>query len=419
MTEALRAILRRTPRGTPMNRPESAVVARSSSPLQRVEIPRLPVYSPAVLSGRGACAVPSVLDGRDFVLTTSGRAAIFLALRALRIGPGCAVLVPTYHCPTMVSPVVQVGARPVFYGIDDDGLPRLASIDLAREAPVQAMLAAHWFGLPLNLSKVAAWCRERSIALIEDCAHAFFGERDGRAVGSAGTFSIASLTKFFPVPEGGCLIGDRQRLAAVRLRRAGAGVEVRRVLDVIEAAARYGRLGWSNPPWRALFALKSRLQTARRGREAVAAAAPRATSDAPEPLDETACLRRPARVVEWIVRRAERQTQVESRRRNYALLAEQLGGLRGARPLRPELPCGACPYVFPFDVDDPEPVYAGLRAAGVPVFRWDQRWPGTPAADDDAGNRWATHVLQLGCHQDISPAEIEQMAAITRSLLGA
>jgi hypothetical protein len=111
-------------------------------------------------------------------------------------------------------------------------------------------------------------------------------------------------------------------------------------------------------------------------------------------------------------------TQVESRRRNYASLAERLSGLRGGRPLRPELPRGACPYVFPFDVDDPEPVYAGLRAAGVPVFRWDQRWPGTPTAADDAGNRWATHVLQLGCHQDISPSQIEQLAAITRRLLG-
>jgi hypothetical protein len=405
--------------GTSMNRSEGVLVARSTDPLPRLEIPRLPVFSPAAVSGLSAGSVPSVLDGRDFVLTTSGRAAIFLALRALHIGPGCSVLVPSYHCPTMVSPVVQVGAQPVFYGIDDEGLPRLAAIDLARAAPARAMLAAHWFGLPLDLTRVSAWCQERGIALIEDCAHAFFGERDGHVVGGVGTFSIASLTKFFPVPEGGCLVGDRQMLAAVRLRPAGAGVELRRVLDVIEIASRYGRLGWSGPAWHTLFALKAGLQSLRRGRDAVAATASSAATDAPEPLDEAARLRRPARVVEWIVQRADRQTQVEARRRNYASLAARLGGLRGGRPLRPELPRSACPYVFPFDVDDAEPVYAGLRAAGVPVFRWDRRWPGTPTAADDAGSRWATHVLQLGCHQDISPSEIEQMAAITRELLGA
>lgn len=399
-----------------MNRSPGEAGAQPIKPVSPVEIPRLPAFLPAAVNRHATATVPSVLDGRDFLLTTSGRAAIYLALRALGVGSGGAVLVPTYHCPTMVSPVVALGAQPVFYGIDAEGLPRLDTVDSAQRPTIRAMLVAHWFGLPLDLTDVAAWCQKRGIALVEDCAHAFFGEVNGRPLGTAGTFAVASLTKFFPVPEGGCLIGSSDSMQAIHLKRAGGVNELRRIFDVIEVGAKYGGLGWSGPIWRALIALKARARPMKSA-EAMMASAPGERAFSPEPLDEAACRRRPARVVDWIVRRTGSDSQVAARRRNYEALASQLSGLRGGRPLRPDLPAGACPYVFPFFANHPEPAYRTLRAAGVPVFRWDYRWPGTPLMAEDAGHQWADHVLQLGCHQDISPSQIERMAALTQTLM--
>jgi dTDP-4-amino-4,6-dideoxygalactose transaminase len=108
---------------------------------------------------------------------------------------------------------------------------------------------------------------------------------------------------------------------------------------------------------------------------------------------------------------------VEDRRRNYADLARRLSGIRGARSLLPSLPEGATPYVFPLYVNDPAASYQRLRSAGIPIFRWDEVWPGTPVLDGDRGLDWADRVFQLGCHQDLSPPDIEAIARTVREII--
>jgi dTDP-4-amino-4,6-dideoxygalactose transaminase len=377
-----------------------------------LHVPRLPVFGWGTLASPDTGEwVPSVIDDRAHILTTSGRAAILLGLQALGVGPGDRVLMPTYHCPTMIAPVIQLGAHPVFYPIGEDGMPRLDQAG-GEVVGAKALLAAHWFGLPMRFAGIAAWCRQRGIGFIEDCAHAFYGEVDGAPIGRSGDLCIASLPKFLPVPEGGCLAGRPELLAKVQLAPCGAGIQLRRALDVFELGARYGTLGFLGKALGAAFALKTRLRT--QGAATTAAAAEELPVDVAERLDMPTCLRRPASVTGWIVRHADRRSPIGARRANYRRLASLLSGLRGARPLRPELGKGAVPYVFPLLVDDPEVAYQQLRAAAVPVFRWDRIWPGTPQASDDAGVHWARHVLQLGCHQDLAEDDLGTMAELVR-----
>jgi dTDP-4-amino-4,6-dideoxygalactose transaminase len=108
---------------------------------------------------------------------------------------------------------------------------------------------------------------------------------------------------------------------------------------------------------------------------------------------------------------------VERRRRNYAVLAARLLKIEGARALFPELPQGATPYVFPLYVEDPAASYQRLRSEGIPIFRWDEIWPGTPAIDGDHGLDWAQRVYQLGCHQDLSSSDVEAIAATVRACI--
>jgi dTDP-4-amino-4,6-dideoxygalactose transaminase len=111
---------------------------------------------------------------------------------------------------------------------------------------------------------------------------------------------------------------------------------------------------------------------------------------------------------------------VQARRTNYTALANGLLGAAGARLLSPQLPTAAAPYVCPLWVDDParaDLVYAQLRQAGLPVFRWDQIWPGTPVAEHDTGPRWSRQVIQLLCHQSLGAADTARMVQTTRHLL--
>ncbi len=382
-------------------------------------LPKLPVADwDAVLSG-GRAPVPSVSELPHVHLTTSGRAAIFLALQALRIGAGDRVLVPTYHCPTMVSPVVALGANAIFFPIGDDGAPLRSWFDEANLTGVRAMLAAHYFGLPRDLSPARALCDRLGIALIEDCAHAFFGNTPGLPIGATGDFVTASLTKFFPVEEGGCIASTRRAIPDHLLRPRDRAASVRKLFDTVETAAKYGRFRPLTPLLRWAFAAKDRLR-GRRTSHTDAEMQPGshiAASTATPVLDVDLAQQRPAPVVRWIERHADRARIVDGRRRNYLLLAELLGTVRGGRAVTPDLPEGAVPYVFPFWVDHPERCYQPIRRSGVPVFCWDVLWPGVPTIPGDVGLTWSPHVLQIGCHQDLREEDIHAIADRVRTLV--
>jgi len=92
--------------------------------------------------------------------------------------------------------------------------------------------------------------------------------------------------------------------------------------------------------------------------------------------------------------------------------------LPGAHALMPSLPDACAPYVFPLWVDEPEHTYQRVRAAGIPVFRWDELWPSTPTLVGDSGFQWSMHVFQIGCHQDLRPTDIARMADALHAIFG-
>jgi dTDP-4-amino-4,6-dideoxygalactose transaminase len=384
-----------------------------------LQVPKLPVADWDALIGRASSAVPAITDLPHVLLTTSGRAAIGLALEELGIGAGDQVLVPTYHCPTMVSPVVAAGARPVFYAIDAMGLPAIEALERLDLQRIKAMIAVHYFGIPRCLGAARALCDRLGIALIEDCAHAFFGSVGGVGVGTTGDFAVASLTKFLPVPEGGCLASQTRPIRHHMLRPRGGMANLRKLVDTFERGANFDRFEPIGFALRSLFAAKNFLRGRRR--EAgpnPAASASEANRDAAMPAyDADLAHRAPARVVLMIQRHADRGRIRSRRRANYELLSTLLGNVAGARVLEPRLPAEAVPYVFPLWVDEPERSYQALRGAGVPIFRWDVLWPGVPALAGDHGLRWAHHVFQLGCHQDLSEREVRQIASTVEALI--
>ena len=154
--------------------------------IQPRDVPRLPVLDWQGFGLGGVRAVPSIIDGSVHFFTSSGRAAIMLGLESLGIHEGDRVLVPTYHCPTMVAPIIAVGAEPVFYPINGNGEALLENVMLIQSARVKAAIVPHFFGIPQDLSAIRAFCDRHSIALIEDCAHCFFGtsrQTGGRSLG--------------------------------------------------------------------------------------------------------------------------------------------------------------------------------------------------------------------------------------------
>jgi dTDP-4-amino-4,6-dideoxygalactose transaminase len=378
-------------------------------------IPRLPVLGWASFAGARRARTPSVLDQPHVLFTTSGRAAIGLALRALAVAPGDKVLVPSFHCPTMVAPVVSAGAEPLFFPVTGTGgadIDHLERVDLRR---VRGILAAHYFGFPQPMARLRRFCDERGIALIEDCAHAFFGTSEGRPVGGWGDFAIASLTKFFPVSEGGCLVSATRSLAGFVLGSRPFLHELKSLANAVEVGTLHRRFFGMNALLRAVFGLEGVLR-GRQLSERPAVEDDFETAPAFE-FDDSLSGARITCAARWTVGQVHHARIVDLRRRNYALLSTLLAEVPGAAPHLRALPDAAVPYVFPLRVRDAaEPRYRSLRAARVPLFRWDQLWPRTPVIPGDHGRDWANGIFQLGCHQDMTAAEVRAVAAIVRRI---
>lgn len=401
-----------------MSLPLPAVPASPSAPVpQRPRVPLVPVLSGASFRAAAGRRLPSVLDAPHVRLVTSGRIALALALRELGVGKGDCVLLPAYHSMSMVPPVLWREAAPRFYRVDAHArvdLDDVAALCDAGGARVKVLVATHYFGFPQDLAALRAFCDARGIALVEDCAHAFFGEAAGKPLGSHGDYAIASSMKFFPMYEGGALVSARHPLDRVALRSAGKGFEAKVVLNTLEHSFRYGRL----PAIRMLLALPMRAKDAlwgrikaRRPATAAAALAP-GSSDSDYSFDPGWLDKRSSLFARLLLARVSSSRIVALRRRNYQRLQQALAGLPGCRPLHAALPDGVCPWLFPLLVDDAESAFARIRQRGLPVVRFAETlWPGEDADRCPDSVYLSRHVLAFPCHQELSEQEFAWMRA--------
>lgn len=378
-------------------------------------VPKNPVLGWASFSGADDAGrvspIPTLLDFPHRKFVTSARVAIALALKRLGVGPGDTVLVPGYHCLSMVEPVVFTGATPLFFPLTEHlevPVSTLSNVDLSH---VRALLVTHYFGFPQAMRVISAFAKERGIPIIEDCAHAIFGSSDGQPIGSWGDYAAASLMKFFPVYDGGCLASQHHSLDGLKLRPPSRRFEVKALINAIERGLFYERFPGMQTAARTAIYMKDAMwagyKHVRGGRGAPAHSYhDPAASDGVNGLDPSWIDRRISIASMQLVERLPVARIVARRRRNYTRLASELTDLPGARALFPHLPDDVVPYVFPLLVDRPERVFRRLKEDAVPLFRWEHLWDDEVTSIDPRSARYATEIFQLPCHQDLTDADV-------------
>lgn len=185
----------------------------------------------------------------------NGLDALILALRALNIGPGDEVIVPSNTYIATWLAVTAVGAQPV--PVEPD--PATHNIDPARIAAAitpatRALLPVHLYGQPADLDPILALARQHGLSVIEDAAQAHGARYKGRRIGAHGDVVCWS---FYPgknlgaLGDGGAVTTNRADLAdRIRvLRNYGSRVKyVNEVqgansrLDTIQAAVLRAKL---------------------------------------------------------------------------------------------------------------------------------------------------------------------------------
>lgn len=357
-----------------------------------------------------------MLDVGHAIPVSRGSAAIFLALRDAGIDPEWEVLVPAYHCLSMIEPILALGAKPVYVRVTEDLALDLGDAEKRLSSATRGMLAAHFFGFYQNMHEVHAFCEAHGLLLIEDCAHAFFGRFGKHRVGEWGDYVVASARKFFPIADGGFLVSARKSLSAVRPSDTRWVSEVKAFMDVLEEAFRYTRLPFLRLLTSLPLGLKrwiwARVKGVRAASEDSGELGPGVT-EGYEYVDVRWLDKSMTRVSQWLLRSTSTERITESRRRNYALLVEGLSNLAGGRPLWPTLPQGVVPYMLPFLIERPEIVFPALKQIGMPLYRWDK------LASDccPVSNRYSRELLQLPCHQELTERELASMIECVRGVL--
>lgn len=150
--------------------------------------------------------------GRRFADTTpNGTTALHLALRALDIGPGDEVIVPSFTIISCANAVCYCGAMPVFVDCE----PRTWTIDVEQiEAKItprtRAIMAVHLYGHPCDLDPLLAIAAKHGLHVIEDAAQAIGSRYRDKPCGSFGVISCFSLfaNKLITTGEGGMVVTD-------------------------------------------------------------------------------------------------------------------------------------------------------------------------------------------------------------------
>lgn len=156
------------------------------------------------------------LIGTKYAVTTSsGTAALHLALLALGIGPGDEVIVPAFTFVAPANMAIETGAKPVYVDID----PRTWCINVKEVEKsitdrTKAVIAVHVYGNVCEMEALTGIVRERQIYLIEDVAEAAFSKYGGNFAGSFGHLGCFSFqaTKTITMGEGGAVVTNDKKL---------------------------------------------------------------------------------------------------------------------------------------------------------------------------------------------------------------
>jgi dTDP-4-amino-4,6-dideoxygalactose transaminase len=150
----------------------------------------------------------SFANAKHCLACSNGTDALVLILMAKNIGPGDAVLVPSFTFAASAEAVALRGATPIFIDVEAQSF-NLCTKSLEKGYAVaqrlgltpRGVISVDLFGQPADYDVIESFCTAHDLWLMSDAAQSFGATYKGRAVGSIG---MATTTSFFPAKPLGC-----------------------------------------------------------------------------------------------------------------------------------------------------------------------------------------------------------------------
>ncbi len=162
-------------------------------------------------------AVASYIGAPHAIAVSSGTAGLHLCIRALGIGEGDEVIVPSFTFIAVANAVAYEKAIPVFVDIEPETLNLNPSrIEAAITPRTKAILVVHTFGCPADLPAIMEIARRHQLRVIEDACESIGAEFDGRKVGAWGDLGVFAFypNKQITTGEGGMVVTHDPQIAS-------------------------------------------------------------------------------------------------------------------------------------------------------------------------------------------------------------
>ncbi len=321
------------------------------------------------------------------MLFMRGRHALWHGLGLVGLRAGDHVLVPAYHHGSEIEALVRAGLVCEFYEVGDDLAPDEAELESRLDERIRALYLIHYLGFAQDGARWRRWCDDHGLLLLEDAAQSWLSAVDGRPLGSFGDLAIFCLYKTFGLPDGGALLTASP--AMQRDRRPPVGLA--------RLARRHA--AWAAQRSAPLATAWSRLQRP-------------APYDAADDFALGDPTRPPSSTTLFLLPRVDRDAS-SARRLNYRILLDELSDLVPS-PFG-VLADGVSPFAFPIASTNKEELRERLAAQGVSALDiWSVPHPTLPAERFPNAAAWRRRLLGLPVHQELTAADLDQVARAVR-----
>jgi dTDP-4-amino-4,6-dideoxygalactose transaminase len=352
--------------------------------------------------------------------TYSGRAALyqyFAGLQRTATHPSRnVVLVPAFHCPTVVDPILHAGYQVRFYAIDErlriDAGDFLNKLD----ASVVAALFIRYFGFGSPDRELVTACRAADVRIVEDCCHSFLAVNPLRPTYSGADATVYAFWKLVPSLAGGGLMlpGDAHFEPATRLTRPLVADSYNRIGTLARQL-----LAREIDLVRGVFGSDTSVAAQQAEKPSVRKPAAQAY-----PYDPAVSEWAMPRTAWWILARARLAEISAARRRNYQLLSARLEFTEEIVAVRRELQGDTCPWGFPVLLGRRQERDYLIRARGVPLFTFGEvlhpHLFARKALNSrmlETARRLSDSILVFSVHQDLTVVQMELFAAIINAFI--
>lgn len=143
------------------------------------------------------------LGNKYSVALSNGSVALEIALKALNLKKEDKVIVSSRSFVISASCTLNLGLKPIFADVDDNGNLNFEEIKKVYDNKVKAIILVHLNGLPCDLNPIINFVKKNNIFLIEDCSQAHGAVYKGKKVGSFGDISTWSFCQDKIISTGG------------------------------------------------------------------------------------------------------------------------------------------------------------------------------------------------------------------------